>query len=161
MEMQKKKTGAEDVKPVPEGFATVTPFLIVNGAIRLIEFMKKAFGARVMSKTMTDREQVMHAQVQIGNSVIMISDTMEGMQQQLAILYLYVGDVDAVFRQAVEASGEVAREIRDEFYGDRAGAIKDEWGNTWWIATHVEDVPQDELERRSREALQAAEQEHP
>lgn len=139
-------------KSVPKGLHTVTPYLIVDGADELIEFLKNAFGGELTFIHRGDDNYVTHATVEIGDSTIMIGDTMKEMKPQTAMLYLYVDDVDAVFRQAVNANATVEREVRNEFYGDRGGAVKDKWGNTWWIATHIEDVGKEELERRGREA---------
>jgi PhnB protein len=92
----------------------------------------------------------MHATVQIGDSTIMICDAMETTPAQPAILYLYVENADQLFKKATQAKATVVLEMENQFYGDRVGAVKDEWGNVWWIGTHVEDVNQKELERRSK-----------
>jgi PhnB protein len=141
------------VSSVPKGFNTITPYLIVDGVDKFIEFVKTAFGgeATFVHRDEQNENRVMHATVKIGDSIIMLGDTMPGMETQNAMLYLYVDDTDKLFNQAVKAKAKVVRELKDEFYGDRAGAVKDSWGNTWWIATHVEDVGKDELERRSKE----------
>jgi uncharacterized glyoxalase superfamily protein PhnB len=96
----------------------------------------------------------MHATVMIGNSTIMISDVMENTPPQTSMLYLYLEDVDKFYKKAIQEKATSVREPKNEFYGDRAGAVKDEWGNVWWIATHVEDVDENELERRSKQMLQ-------
>lgn len=140
------------VSSVPKGFHTVTPFLIVDGADEQIEFIKNAFGGELTFMQRDEKDLVMHATVRIGNSTIMISDTMDGMTPMNAMLFLYVNDVDNIFQKAVDAKGKVERELKDEFYGDRTGAIKDQWGNTWWIAMHIEDVSKEELERRAKDA---------
>ena len=153
METTKRKK-QRGVQAIPEGFHSVTPYLIVDGASRLIEFLENAFDAKLTDKTMTPDDRVMHATVRIGDSLIMLSDTMEGMQTQLGMLFLYVDDVDDTFKNAIDAGGNQLREVRDEFYGDRAGSVKDEWGNTWWVATHIEDVSPAELKTRAQEAAQ-------
>ena len=153
METLKKKQ-RRGIQSIPEGFHTVTPFLVVDGADRLIEFLESAFDGSLTDKFMTPDDRIMHATVTIGDSRIMLSDTMEGMQPQLGMLFLYVDDVDTTFKNALSAGGSLVREVKDEFYGDRAGAVKDEWGNTWWVATHVEDVSEPELKRRVKEAAQ-------
>jgi PhnB protein len=140
------------VSSVPEGLHTITPYLIVDGADKFIEFVKNAFGGELTFMHRDEEDRVTHATVKIGDSVIMLGDAMPGMDPVNAMLYLYVEDADKIFNQAVKAKGKVERELRDEFYGDRAGAVKDNWNNTWWIATHVEDVGKEELERRSKEA---------
>lgn len=140
------------VKPVPQGFHTVTPYLIVDGADDLIDFIENAFGGELTFMHRGEGDRVTHATVKIGNSTIMISDTMEGMKERTAMLYLYVDDVDSLYNQARKAKAEVIRELKDEFYGDRTACFKDRWDNTWWISTHVEDVGKEELEKRAKEA---------
>lgn len=146
-----EKTKSKSVRAVPEGFHTVTPYLIVDNAAKLIEFIKNAFGGRVTFISNGDENKVMHATVSIGTSTIMVSDTMEGMGPRTAMLFLYLEDADGVYKKAIDAKATSVQEPRTEFYGDRAGAVKDEWGNEWWIATHVEDVAPEEMERRSKE----------
>ncbi|HWA33011.1 MAG TPA: VOC family protein [Cyclobacteriaceae bacterium] len=137
---------------VPEGFHTVTPYLLVDGAEKFIEFAKEAFDAKLIFISKTDDGKVMHATIQIGDSMVMLSDSMDGMPALSTMQFLYVEDADAVFEKALAAKGKSIRELRDEFYGDRAGAIKDPWNNTWWIATHQEDVSDAELKRRAKQA---------
>ena len=134
------------VQKKPEGYHSVTPYLLVDGADRLMEFMKQAFGATERGR-MGD-ERVMHAEMQIGDSIIMLSDTMEGYEPTQVMLHLYVDDADAVYKRAVAAGGTPLQEPQDQFYGDRSGAVSDAFGNRWWIATHVEDVPEEEMQRR-------------
>jgi PhnB protein len=151
MEKHKKN---QSVRAVPEGYHTVTPYLVVDDGAGLIDFLKKGFDANVTFVMNRDDDgRIMHSAVSIGDSTVMISDTMENMGPQTGMLYLYLENVDDVFKKAVKAGATSVREPQTEFYGDRAGAVKDKWGNTWWIATHVEDVSQDELEKRSKEAL--------
>ena len=147
-----EKPKSKSVSPVPEGFETVTPYLVVDNATKLIEFVKKAFDGSVTSITKREDSKVMNASVTISTSTIMISDTMEGMPPQTAMLYLYLEDADRVYKKAIDAKATSVQEPRTEFYGDRAGAVRDEWGNMWWIATHVEDVSPEELDRRAKEA---------
>ncbi|HYC83725.1 MAG TPA: VOC family protein [Chryseosolibacter sp.] len=141
------------VRAVPEGFRTVTPYLVADNAMDLIAFMQQAFGAQLTFMMKDDAGKVMHASVSIGDSPIMISDLMDDMQRHTAMLYLYLDDVDAVYKKAISAKAIPVREPTDEFYGDRAAAVKDVWGNVWWMDTQVEDVDEEELERRSREAM--------
>lgn len=138
------------VRSVPEGFHTVTPYLVVDGADRLIEFIKNAFGGEETSMHRGEANRVMNATIKVGNSTIMVSDTMQDMEPETAMLYLYVDDVDSVYKQAIKAKGESIQAPKDEFYGDRASAVKDEWGNKWWIATQVEEVSKEELKRRMK-----------
>ena len=148
-----KKTKSKSVRAVPEGFQTATPYLVVDNAAKLIEFIKNAFDGKVSFISNRDDNKIMHATVTIGTSTIMISDTMEGMEPHTAMLYLYLEDADGVFKKAIDSKATSVQEPRTEFYGDRAGAVKDEWGNVWWIATHVEDVDPEELDRRLKEIL--------
>jgi len=137
------------VKPVPEGYHTYTPYYVVEGATQFIEFLKKAFGAEETFRMPAPGGKIGHAEVRIGSSMVMLADgsppdhpvrQFNGM--------LYVNDVDAVFRSAVAAGGKASRQPENMFYGDRSGEVTDKWGNTWWIATHVEDVSPDEMQRR-------------
>lgn len=136
------------VNPIPDGFHTVTPYLLVAGVRKLIEFMKKAFGAEETECMAAEDGTVMHAQVKIGDSMIMMGDPRGRCEPTPASLYLYVPDVDAVYRRAIEAGGESVMAPTDQVYGDRSGGVKDPFGNTWWIATHIEDVSTEEIGRR-------------
>lgn len=159
--MEKKKAKGGSVKAVPEGFATVTPYLIARNASELIDFLKTGFdGKETFMFKNPNNDSIMHATVKIGNSTIMISDAMEGMEPQAAMLFLYVEDVDDVYQQALDADATSVREPKDEFYGDRTAAVKDKWDNTWWIATHVEDVDREELSRRAEKASKESKEEH-
>ncbi len=139
------------VKPVPRDYRTVTPYLITRGVPRLIGFLKAAFHAEEVERTMGEDGRVMHAAVKIGDSMVMMGEGNEQQQVQAATLYVYVHDVDAVYRSAVEAGGVSFREPADQFYGDRVGGVRDPSGNAWWIATHIEDVSQEELAHRMSE----------
>lgn len=136
------------VKPIPDGYRTLTPLVAVQGVPRLIEFLKTAFGAMELMRFDLPDGSVMHAEVQIGDSRIMMGECMDGSPPNHAALYLYVPDVDATYRSAVDAGATSLSEPSDQFWGDRAAGIKDPTGNTWWIATHVEDVTPDEVTRR-------------
>lgn len=140
---------------VPDGYASITPSLVVDGAEQLIEFMEKAFGGEERLNMPRDDGKVMHAEVRIGNSVVMVGDTMpEFPAVQNASLHLYVGDVDAVYRQALEAGATSVMEPTLMFYGDRTATVLDSWGTRWAIATHVEDVSEEEMMRRLAENYQ-------
>jgi len=147
-----ERKNGKSVQAVPEGFHTITPYLVVDNAAGLIDFIQKAFDGKLTFITKEDDGKIMHATMKVGDSIIMISDTMEGTSAQTAMLYLYLENVDSVFKKAVQAKGITIHEPKNEFYGDRAGAIKDEWGNVWWISTHVEDVDPQELEKRAKQA---------
>lgn len=138
------------VKPIPDGYHSITPYLVVPGAMKLIDFLKRGLGATVTEGPMTRPDgAVMHAEVRIGDSIVMMGEPMGDMPAMPATLYLYVPDVDAVYRQAIAAGGTSMREPADMFYGDRHGSVKDPSGNIWSIATHIEDVPREELARRA------------
>ena len=138
------------VKPIPDGYHTVTPYLIGKGAAQLIDFWKEAFGAQETFR-MPGPEGIMHAELRIGDSAVMMSDAMAEFGPMPTMIHLYVEDVDAVYERALKAGGVSTQKPENQFWGDRAGAVKDAFGNQWWIATHVEDVAVEELERRGRE----------
>ena len=149
--MEKASKKSKSVRAVPEGFHTVTPYFVVDDAQGFIDFLKKAFHGKQTFAHKREDGGIMHATVKIGDSTIMLGETMEGMEAQTQMLYLYVDDVDKTYKEAISAGAKKEREIKDEFYGDRCGCVKDDWGNTWWISTHTEDVDNKELQRRSRE----------
>ena len=136
------------VRPIPEGFHSVTPYLNVKGAAKLIDFLKQAFGAEQIELHKRPDGAIAHAEVKIGDSRIMLSDAGAQMPATQAALYLYVNDVDATFKRALAAGGTSTMEVSDKFYGDRSGSLKDPCGNAWTIATHKEDVSGAELEKR-------------
>jgi uncharacterized glyoxalase superfamily protein PhnB len=138
------------VQPIPPGHYTVTPYIAVENAKGLIEFLRKAFNA-VETHPATTRPDgtVMHAEMRIGNSPVMLAEACGEWKPRTACLYLYVEDVDAVYKQAIAAGGTSIMPPTDMFYGDRSGGVNDTFGNMWWMATHIEDVAPDELERRA------------
>lgn len=137
-------------KPIPEGYHAVTPYLTVKGAAKVIEFLKKAFGAEVVHEPIKRPDGgIMHAEVKIADSRVMIADENEYAKATASALYLYVPNVDATYQQAVRAGGEPVMEPMDMFYGDRGGCVKDPGGNKWNIATHKEDVAPQELAKRA------------
>ena len=146
------------VKPIPDGYHTATPYLIVQDGARAIDFYKQAFGATELFRMADTSGKIGHAEIRIGNSTIMLAEEYPDMGYRspkslggtpVSIL-LYVEDVDAVFNQAVAAGGQVQRPIKDEFYGDRTGTLTDPFGHVWTIATHKEDVSPEEMDRRYR-----------
>ncbi len=141
------------VKPIPKGYHTVTPYLVANGAGKLIEFMKDVFGAEETFRMGGDT--IMHAEVRLGDSVIMLGDANEEHPPRPATIHLYMPDADATYRKALAAGARSIRQPADQFYGDRSAGVEDAFGNQWWIATHIEDVPPDEMQRRAAEAMQA------
>jgi PhnB protein len=137
-------------KPVPDGYHTVTPYLTVRNAPKVIEFLRQAFGAEISLEPIKRPDgTIMHAQVTIGDSRIMIADESEMAKATESSLYLYVPNVDSVYQRAVKAGGNTIMEPTDMFYGDRSGAVKDPSGNSWFIATHKEDVAPQELAKRA------------
>ena len=139
------------VKPKPARYHTVTPYLVVDRASRVIEFMRQVFGAKEFERIARPDGRVMHAEVEIGDSVVMISDAADPSKAVPGMLYVYVDDVDGVYARAIAAGATAIMEPADQFYGDRHGGVRDLAGNQWWIATHKEDISPDELQRRARE----------
>ena len=147
------------VQPIPSGYHTVTPYLICKNANKAIEFYKKAFGATELMRMPGPGGKIMHAELRIGDSPVMMADEFPEMGARSPItiggtgvgLMIYVPDVDAQFKQAVSAGATVKAEVRDQFYGDRSGTVVDPDGHQWTVATHKEDVPHAELERRMKE----------
>jgi PhnB protein len=147
---------SNSVKPIPDGYYTVTPYLIVQGAAEAIEFYKKAFGAKELYRMPGPGGKVMHAEIKIGNSPIMLADEFPDMGHRgpkalggtPVSIVLYVEDVDRLADQAVAAGAKVMRPVVDQFYGDRSGTFADPYGHVWTIATHKEDVPHEEMMKR-------------
>lgn len=156
MENQKKSKKNKSVNAIPEGTQSVTPYLVVDGANDLIRFIEQSFNGKQLSIMKTKEGRVMHATLQIGNSQIMVSDSTEKYPAGASRLYLYVENVDDTFKKAINAKGTSLREPTDEFYGDRSGGVKDSWGNEWWIATHVEDVDEEEIAKRAKKFEESA-----
>ena len=142
------------VKPIPEGFHTVTPYVLVPGVAGLIDFLKQAFDAEEIHRSSMPDGTVMHALVKIGDSMVMMGEARDDWKPMPVMLYLYVKDVDAWYHRALKAGGTSVRELTDEFYGDRVGGVQDPCGNQWWIATRIEDVSPEELARREAEQSQ-------
>jgi uncharacterized glyoxalase superfamily protein PhnB len=136
------------VKPVPDGYHTLTSYLFVPGARRLIEFLKAAFDAKVHSQHQGPDGAVTYALLKIGDSFVMLSEPRDPWRPMPCGIYLYVKDTDATYARAMAAGGVSLMEPSDQFYGDRNAGVQDPCGNQWWIATHVEDVSPKELERR-------------
>ena len=145
------------VKPIPDGYHSVTPYLCVKGAAQAIEFYKKAFLATERMRIAQPDGRVGHAELQVGDSVIMLSDEFPeiGARSPQSLggspvgIHLYVEDADAIFSQAVAAGAKIKRPIADQFYGDRLGGVEDPFGHNWWISTHKEDLSPQEIERRA------------
>lgn len=138
----------QPVQPVPEGYHTITPFLLARNAPGLIDFIKKAFSGKVTFMMKSDDDKIRHSTVKIGDSLVMISSGIQSSEPMPCMLHVYVEDVDSVYKQALEAGGTSLREPEDQFYGDRSAGIEDEWKNQWWIATHIKDISDDEMKNR-------------
>lgn len=143
------------VKAVPDNYHTVTPYLVVPGAAKVIDFLKQTFDAKEIVRMAGPGGSIAHAEVKIGDSVVMMGEPMPGQTPMPAQLYVYVKDVDAVYTKALAAGGTSVREVADQFYGDRNGAVKDPCGNHWGIATHKEDVSPEEMKKRMAAMMQA------
>jgi uncharacterized glyoxalase superfamily protein PhnB len=137
-------------KPVPDGYHTVTPYLTVRGAPKVIELLQQAFGAKISHEPIKRPDgAIMHVQVTIGDSPVMIAEESEMAKATASSLYLYVPNVDSVYQRAIKAGGNSIMEPADMFYGDRSGCVKDPSGNSWFIATHKEDIALQELQKRA------------
>ena len=137
------------VQPIPEGYHTVTPYLIVSGVPQLIDFLKQAFGAEEMVRMAQSDGTIGHAEVKIGTSRVMMGEAGGEFKPMPTMLHLYVEDTDAVYQRALQAGATSLMEPTDQFYGDRMSAVQDAFGNQWWIATHIEDVSHEEIAKRA------------
>jgi len=151
-------------KPIPDGYRTATPYLIIKGAAEAIEFYKRAFGATELLRMADAQGRVGHAEIKIGDSVIMLADEHPAMGYRgprslggssVSIL-LYLAEVDAVFERAVRAGAKAQRPVADQFYGDRSGTLEDPFGHVWTVATHVEDLLPEEMQRRAEAAMKSS-----
>jgi PhnB protein len=145
------------VKPIPEGYHSVTPYLIIEGATQALEYYKKAFGATELFRMPAPDGKIGHAEIKIGDSIIMLADEypemgFKGPQGGSPVgLMIYVPDVDTQFKKAIDAGGKVMKPLQDQFYGDRSGTLTDPFGHVWTISTHKEDVSPEEMDRRHQE----------
>jgi len=154
-EAKAQKTAEEKKKvaPIPPGYHTITPYISVPDAEKIMEFMKKAFNAVENYRMAGPGGKIAHAELTIGDSKLMIGTVRDGQPVALAHIYLYVEDVDKVYRQALDAGGISVSEPTNMFYGDRHGAVKDSAGNSWYIATHIEDVSHEDMKTRAEAAM--------
>jgi len=144
-----------DVKPIPEGYHSVTPYLTINGAAQALEFYKTAFGATELFR-MEHGDKIGHAEIKIGDSPIMLADEFPEMGNRSPVslggssvgIMIYVDDVDKIYNQAIAAGGKEVKPLQDQFYGDRSGTLTDPFGHVWTVATHTEDVAPEEIEKR-------------
>ncbi|HYL36563.1 MAG TPA: VOC family protein [Bryobacteraceae bacterium] len=147
------------VRPIPEGYHSLTPYLTVNDAARAIEFYQRAFGAKKIVQMDGPQGKISHAELKIGDSILMLSDEMPGGTRSPKSLggstvgiFLYVENVDSVFKQAQSAGAKVDAPLENMFWGDRFGKLTDPFGHSWALATHIEDVAPQEMQKRAREA---------
>ena len=146
------------VKPVPDGYYTATPYLIIKGAAKALDFYKQAFGAQELMRFPMPDGKVGHAEIKIGNSPIMLADEFpemghkspESLGGSPVSLMLYVPDSDKTFAQAIKAGGKELQPLKDQFYGDRSGTLTDPFGHVWTVSTHKEDVSPEEMDRRHK-----------
>ena len=149
------------VQPIPAGYHTVTPYLVVKGAASAIDFYKKAFDAIELMRMASPDGRVGHAEIRIGDSPIMLADEFpemgfkgpDSLGGSAVGILLYVKDVDTLFNQAVAAGGKVSRPVKDQFYGDRSGTLTDPFGHVWTIATHTKDVSPEEMHKGAEAAM--------
>jgi PhnB protein len=151
-------------KPIPDGYHSVTPYLIIKGAADAIEYYKKAFGATELFRFPAPGGKIGHAEIKIGDSPIMLADEFPEMGYKSpktlggtpVSIMIYVEDVDTVFKQAISAGGKEQRPVKDQFYGDRLGTLEDPFGHQWHVSTHKEDISLDEMEKRAKAHAAAA-----
>lgn len=137
------------VQPIPEGFQTLTAYLIVADAKKEIEFLKAAFDAQAIHISKGPDGSIRHATLKVGTSMLMMGQSSEMWRAVPAMMYMYVEDVDAVYKRALACGAKSVREPADQIYGDRSGAVESANGIQWWMSTHIEDVSEEELQRRS------------
>jgi len=150
-------------QPIPEGYHTITPYLAVDDASQALDYYTKAFGAKERVRMEAPDGKIGHAELEIGDSLIMLADQFPQATTSpptelggtSASVFMYVEDVDAVVKRAVDAGATVTMEVADQFWGDRFGSVKDPFGHLWSIATHVEDVPPEEMAERAKAAMAA------
>ena len=137
---------------VPEGYHTITPHITLNEVQGLIKFLKEAFSAEEREVLTADDGRIIHAEIQIGDSIIMMAEPTGDADLVYGTFYMYVDDLEGVYKSALKAGASSIKEPADQFYGDRNAAVKDAFGNAWWIAARYEDVPQEELQKRVKDS---------
>lgn len=145
-----------NVKPIPDGFTTLTPYLIVGNADAELAFLEKAFGAQPTHLARMPDGTIMHVSMKLGTSMLMMGQAGGPWKPMPSCVYMYVPDVDATYQRALDAGAKSVQEPKDQFYGDRTSGVEDANGNMWWIGTHIEDVSEEELQRRSKQFAPAA-----
>ena len=156
-----RRTGGKKISPIPKGYHSVTPYLTANDGAKALDFYTRAFGARVTERMPGPGGKLMHAEMRIGDSVVMLSDEMPqskckaptSLGGATAMLFLYVPNVDRAFQRALDAGCQVVAPLADMFWGDRYGSVQDPFGNVWGLATHTEDVSPAEMKRRGQAAM--------
>lgn len=138
-------------KKIPDGYGTVTPYLVTKDAARVIEFLQKSFDAKLTHETMMKGDKIGHAEIKIGTSIMMISDECEQAKAMPSMFYIYTEDCDAMYKRAITNGAKSIEEPSDKFYGDRSGGVIDMAGNMWYVATHKEDLSDAELKKRAEE----------
>lgn len=154
--MAGKSAPKKAVQSVPANYHTVTPYLVASGVTKVIDFLKQTFDAKEIVRMPGPGGSVAHAELKIGDSIVMMGDAGGPNPPMPAQLYVYVKDVDAVYKKALAAGGTSVREVTDQFYGDRNGTVQDPCGNHWGIATHIEDVSPEEMKKRMAAMQQKA-----
>jgi PhnB protein len=149
-------TKPNTVRPIPEGYYTVTPWIISRDTAKLLDFVKKAFGAAELARVHNEDGTIGHAEVRISDSVVMMFDAKEEWPDTPSFLRLYIEDGDAVYQQALKAGATSVTEMTNMFWGDRVGRVRDPFGNIWWIQTRIEDVDPEEMARRAQEQTYSA-----
>ena len=147
-------------KPIPDGYHTLTPYLVVRGGAGALDFYKKAFGAEELFRVDAPGGRIGHAEIRIGDSIVMLADETgeplargpQALGGTSVSLVVYVADVDAVWKRAVDAGAKVERPLENKFYGDRSGCVSDPFGHVWVLSTHVEDLTPDEIAERAKTA---------
>lgn len=139
------------VQPVPDGYSTVTPWIISRDTAKLLDFIKQAFGAEELGRVYNEDGTIGHAEARIGDSIVMAFDAKDAWPPTQCFLRLYVPDGDAVYQQALAAGATSVTEITSMFWGDRGGRVCDPFGNVWWIQTHIENVDSEEMAKRATE----------
>jgi PhnB protein len=151
-------------KSIPDGYHAITPYLIIKGAANAIDYYKRAFGAVELMRVPGPDGKIGHAEIRIGDSTVMLADEHAELNQRSpqslggtpVSLLVYVERVDEVFKRAVTSGAKELRPVKDQFYGDRSGTLQDPFGHTWTVATHVEDIPPEEMRRRLEKYSQGA-----
>ena len=150
------------VTPIPAGYHSVTPYLVLEGAAKAIEFYKQAFDAKELMRMPAPEDKIAHAEIKIGDSPVMLADASDEFKGPRAFggtpvsLMIYVEDVDRIFGQALAAGAVQLRPLADQFYGDRTGTLADPFGHVWTVATHVEDVSPEEMKRRMAKMMEGS-----